>query len=253
MSEADTAEITEALTAARQAYAAARQALARAESAARQAGVTDAGSSEPIDELRVQRIRVVEPDGTTRILIGNSTMADIAPFRGEDRDHPGRDDFGGILFCNDEGTEAGGLLYAGGVVDGEPQQIGFWTVDDFEQNEGFRLGAAQTGQTRTKWIEFADQPYFSLGDYMDAAKDKTGDELTQVQQQFWPPNVDGNGITRLQLSKEAYGTVGLSLRDADGVERIRLAVTADGAATITGTDADDTPRSLLATNPDAHN
>lgn len=156
---------------------------------------------------------------------------------------------GGILFCNDEGTEAGGLVYTGSAGDGEQSQAGLWTVDDFEQNEGFRLGAAQSGQNRTKWIEFADQPYFSLTDDLEAAEGKTGDALQEGQQHFWPdPNVDGNGVTRMRLSKETDGTVSLSLRDSSGTERIRLAVSADGDPTIAGAGTDGTVRSLLPTD-----
>lgn len=237
--------ITEALTSARAAHAAATEALARAEEAAVRAGVTRTEADAPPAELRVQRIRVVEPDGTTRMIIGNSSMSDIAPIRGEDRQHPGRGKFGGILFCNDEGTEAGGLVYAGGSVDGEAQQVGFWTVDDFEQNEGFRMGGMQSGQSRAKWIEFADQPYFSLVDFMAAAEGKTGTELTELQQEFWPAGTDGNGLTRMRLSRESDGTVSLSLRDGQGVERIRFAVPAEGEPIMTATRTDGTTQTLL--------
>lgn len=250
MTTNDDSMITEALTSARAAHAAATEALARAEEAAARAGVTSNESDAPPAELRVQRIRVVEPDGTTRMIIGNSTMSDIAPIRGEDRRHPGRGRFGGILFCNDEGTEAGGLVYAGGSVDGEPQQIGFLTVDDFEQNEGFRMGAMQSGESRAKWIEFADQPYFSLVDFMAAAENKEGTELTELQEEFWPAGTDGNGVTRMRLSREPDGTVSLSLRDGDGVERIRLAVPANGEPIMTATRRDGTAQPLLS-SPDS--
>ncbi|REF36647.1 hypothetical protein [Thermasporomyces composti] len=118
-----------ALAAAREAYAAATDALARAEEAARAVGLDVDQSDEPVRELRAQRIRIVEPDGTTRMLIGNSTIASIAPTRGEDQEHPGRGTFGGILFCNDEGTEAGGLIYAGHRNNGKPSQLGLWTAE----------------------------------------------------------------------------------------------------------------------------
>lgn len=246
MEPEDTEEVRAALSAAREAYAAATEALANAEDAARAAGAFADRPDGTTPELRVQRIRVVEPDGTTRMIIGNSSMSGIIPMRGKEQEHPGRGTFGGILFCNNEGTEAGGLVYAGETTDGEPRQMGFWTVDDFEQNEGFRLGASQVGDERAKWIEFADQPYFSLADFMAAAEGKTGDELEEVKRQFWPPDVDGNGIVWVRLSKETDGSVALSLRDAVGVERIRLAVSADGNGKIAATAADGTEHSLFS-------
>ncbi|WP_210414861.1 hypothetical protein [Microlunatus elymi] len=107
-----------ALAAARKAHSAASEALNKAEAAARLAGMSvdsDPGGEvvqAPAEELRVQRIRIVEPDGTTRMIIGNSTASAVAPIRGQDEPHPGRGEFAGIIFCNDEGTEAGGLVYA---------------------------------------------------------------------------------------------------------------------------------------------
>lgn len=238
----DEAQLSAALTAARAAHVAATEALARAEAAAAEAGIKidDAGA-----ELRVQRLRIVEPDGRTRMIIGNSTLSHTAPVRGRDVEHPGRGSLGGILFCNDEGTEAGGLIYAGGTVDGVPRQLGVWTVDDFEQNEGFRLGAAQEGEARTKWIEFADQPYFSAADFLEEAEGRTGAERDAIAQRYWPDGASGDGILRMRLSREADGTVALSLRDGEGTERIRLAVTADGSSKITTTAPDGTVRSLI--------
>lgn len=247
VTEGERGEIVEALAAARGAYTAATQALAHAEDAARKSGVRP-DSDEPVTELRVQRIRVVEPDGLTRMIIGGSSISSILPLRGEDVDHPGRGSFGGILFCNDEGTEAGGMIYAGGMVDGQPQQVGFWTVDDFEQNEGFQMGAQQSGEHRTKWIEFADQPYWSIADFITASAGKTGAELDDVIREFWPdPDVNGIGITRMRLSKEDGGSVRLSLRDGQGVERIRLAVEADGRTDITCTDLDGREQPIFQT------
>lgn len=234
--------VVDALQAAREAHMAATEALARAEAAARDAGVEVDGTAVP--ELRAERLRIVEPDGTTRMIIGNSTT-NFAPIRGRDVKHPGRGNVGGIIFCNEEGTEAGGLSSAGGTVDGVPRQLGFWTVDDFEQNEGFRLGAAQEGEQRTKWIEFADQPYFSVADFLEEAESKTEPEREAIAQRYWPDGASANGIPRMRLSREADGTVALSMRDGGGTERIRLAVTAAGSAMITTTADDGTINSLI--------
>jgi hypothetical protein len=140
---------------------------------------------------------------------------------------------------------AGGLIYAGGTVDGVPRQVGVWSVDDYEQNEGFRLGAAQDGEQRSKWIEFADQPFFSVTDFLVEAEGKTGAERDAIAQRYWPDGASSNGLLRMRLSREPDGTVALSLRDGEGTERIRLAVTLDGSATVTATGADGVPRSLI--------
>ena len=93
-------------------------------------------------------------------------------------------------------------------------------------------------------IEFADQPHFSLADFTAAAEGKSGSDLEALQREFWPEGTDGSGITRMRLSKEADGSVALSLRDATGTERLRLSVEADGEAKIIATATDGTERSL---------
>ena len=68
------------------------------------------------DEITVHRIRVVEPDGTLRMVISNheGLPRDSRGNRQGQNQRPGA----GILFYNDEGIENGGLIF-GGHRDGE--------------------------------------------------------------------------------------------------------------------------------------
>src|SRR6188508_1426469 len=77
---------------------------------------TQTSSTQRIDELTVQRLNVVDANGTLRFVLSN-----------KDRMHPGVMDgitinrprpVAGMLFFNDEGDEVGGLTYTGRAAGG---------------------------------------------------------------------------------------------------------------------------------------
>ena len=67
--------------------------------------------SEAIKELIVQRIKIVEPDGTLRMVISDHSNLPGIIVRGKEEafDRPQA----GMLFYNDEGSENGGLIFGG--------------------------------------------------------------------------------------------------------------------------------------------
>src|SRR6186713_400245 len=77
---------------------------------------SQSNSAQRIDELTVQRLNVVDANGTLRFVLSN-----------KDRMHPGVMDgvtinrprpVAGMLFFNDQGDEVGGLTYSGQERDG---------------------------------------------------------------------------------------------------------------------------------------
>jgi hypothetical protein len=64
------------------------------------------------DELNVHRIDVVEPDGTLRLVISDAAELPGVIVKGKERPPADRPQ-AGLLFYNDEGSETGGLIFAG--------------------------------------------------------------------------------------------------------------------------------------------
>ncbi|HXN96291.1 MAG TPA: hypothetical protein VN879_17415, partial [Candidatus Acidoferrales bacterium] len=62
------------------------------------------------DEISVRRINIVEPDGTTRMILSNKTDAPGLIIRRKEYPHPDRKS-AGVIFFDDEGTENGGLIF----------------------------------------------------------------------------------------------------------------------------------------------
>jgi hypothetical protein len=58
------------------------------------------------------RINIVEPDGTTRMILSNKTDAPGLIIRRREYPHPDRKS-AGVIFFDDEGTENGGLIFGG--------------------------------------------------------------------------------------------------------------------------------------------
>jgi hypothetical protein len=231
-------ELDDTLAAAREAYGAASQALRLAEEAAGKAGVATLGSV--LDELTVKRLNVVEDDGTLRIVIGNSTHGRTAPMRGRLVEHPGRNASAGLLFVNDEGTECGGLQYAGFRGADGKEQMGYLTVDDYEQNESLRMGMFQNGDASQKFVEFTDQPAWSIVDKVEGAEGRDAAAL-----ESYLDEVDGRGRSRMRLAREEDGSVRLVLRDREGRDRLRFIVPGEGDAVVEVVDPEGNARSLL--------
>src|SRR5215831_18802271 len=63
-------------------------------------------------EIEVQRINVVEPDGTLRMVISDKAKLPGVIIRGKEERQEERPQ-AGMLFYNDEGSENGGLIFGG--------------------------------------------------------------------------------------------------------------------------------------------
>jgi hypothetical protein len=215
--------VQQALDEARKANLTAARALRLAEKAAINAGV-DAGSAG--DVISAQRIDIVEPDGTLRLVLSNAARLPGLVLRGREFTHPGRaqQPVAGLLFFNDEATETGGLVYAG-----EPIEDGFssgvqLSFDNFEQDQVIVLASSDDGsQDRFAQLEFVDRPDWSIVDAFEQTEDETPASAPELP-------LDASGTRRMRLAREVDGSVGLTLCDAAGRSRLVLRVDAHGDA-----------------------
>src|SRR5690554_38198 len=100
-------------------------------------GAAGAGRAS-FEELDVQRLNLREPDGTLRYVLASSARLPGAIIRGREYPHPRPQ--AGMLFYNDEETELGGLVFAGGQdEDGVIRSGGSLTFDRYEQDQIVQL------------------------------------------------------------------------------------------------------------------
>lgn len=155
------------------------------------------------DSITVHRINVVEPDGTLRVIISNH-----ASFPGIIR-HGKEDSFqrpqAGMLFYNDEGTETGGLIFAGHRnAKGE-------VVDSGGSLSFDKYGGGQTVQLAG--VDDKDDSFSGMA---------VNDSLNtgRLRQRLW-------------VGRDSSGTASVVLKDGGGKKRIALEVQPDGHASLT--------------------
>lgn len=85
------------------------------------------------DEITVKRINLMEDDGTLRMVLSNKTRQH--PGRMDGQDFPDRERQAGLLFFNDEGDEAGGLIY--GIQEAGEQKASYLslTMDQYKNDQ----------------------------------------------------------------------------------------------------------------------
>jgi len=217
------AEVDEALAQARRALDSARMALRAAERAAGLVGVDDA---KPVESLTAQRINIVEPDGTLRLVVTNAAQFPGMIVRGHEHPHPHGRTVAGLVFFNDEATETGGLIFAGASSEDSTSSGVHLSFDNYEQDQVVVLSSSDDGpKQRMAQLEFVDRPDWS---FVDLAQVDTTDRGAVEAFLTSRPK----GVKRMRLAREPDGSVGLTLRDAEGQPRIVLQVPAEGDPSI---------------------
>ncbi len=163
----------------------------------------------PLNEITVQRINVVEPNGTLRMVISNHAKLPGVIVRGKEQ-APFERPQAGVLFFNDEGSENGGLIFGGRrnakgeVVDSG----GSLTFDKYDANQIVQLMGVDDKEDRIAGLIVSDSP--------------TGNDTRR----------------RVWIGSRDDGTASLALSDSKGKKRILMEVKSDGAASLSFLDAD---------------
>lgn len=206
------------------------------------------------DEIDVQRINIVEPDGTKRLVISNNARFPGSFFNGKEVTRPDRRTTG-MLFMNDEGTEMGGLIYGSRKeANGQIFSNGHLSFDQYDQDQVLAIDAGQVPQKRTLLV-ISDRGDWSLSEAMpefERMRNLPPDERREAMQEFTATH--GGAHTRVVMGRQSDGASVLRLSDLDGHERLVLAVAPDGAPTLTFLDAqghviDQLPRAATKTPP----
>lgn len=166
-----------------------------------------AASSRHFDQITVHRINVVEPDGTLRMVISDHAELPGVIVHGRQKYPPTRPQ-AGMLFYNDEGSEVGGLIFAG-HKNAQGQVVDSGGSLSFDQ-----YGASQIVQL--------------------AGVDDSTDKFAGLSVAGYP---EGARVQRVWVGRDGKQDATVALMDAQGHARIRLEVAANGMASIAFLDA----------------
>ncbi len=178
------------------------------------------------DEITVHKINVVDSEGRTRVLLAGGYA-------------PRRPDLAGLLFINQEGVEAGGLVYKGtrDSVDGV-RAGAILTFDQFDNDQIVALSYDQSGEQKRQGLTIQDRPD-TLSDRVKeayraidgAGSPEERDSLVQYHLSRIPQR---EFVSRRLFIGRSWNRASLvTLSDPDGKPRLRLEVDSLGAASIT--------------------
>jgi hypothetical protein len=193
------------------------------------AAFRQAAPTKSMGEITVERINVVDANGTLRMVISN-----------KDRMHPGVMDgvtidrprpVAGMLFFNDEGDEVGGLTYTGTVAGGRGRANAGIMFDQLKQDQTIGISYSEGNGQRSAGLQVWDRSdTVRLSELIrklnDANKLPAGAEkdaaIAKVRAEA-PP-----GPRRLFVGKTQDKASTVVLSDANGRARLRLTVDATG-------------------------
>lgn len=178
--------------------------------------------------IDVERINVREPDGTLRMTIAGQGRMPGAIVEGREYPHPNRQD-AGMIFYNDEGTENGGLVFDGRLVDGKPTNAGSLTFDRWRQDQTIQMTSTEDGPERMAALIVSDRPDgpmdFTAIDTVRAMPKGAARDAAIASANF-------GGARRVYLGRTPAGVSQLALSDGAGRPRVRISVDAKGAGQI---------------------
>ncbi|MFI5233253.1 MAG: hypothetical protein ACHQSE_12160 [Gemmatimonadales bacterium] len=191
------------------------------------------------DEIDVQRINIVEKDGRQRLVISNKERSPRVKERGVEWGSPagGRP---GLIYYNDEETEAGGLTFGGHRdTTGRYSAGGILTFDQFDQDQTVALQYSDANGRRSAGLSVAEFPTrVSLKTYVDLYNQARQIKDTVVRRD----SIDAlertlYGKGRLFAGRTQDGSSQVILKDAAGNSRLRLRVDSAGSPRLEFLDA----------------
>jgi hypothetical protein len=190
-----------------------------------------------LGEITVERINVVDANGTLRMVIAN-----------KDRMHPGIMDgkminrprpVAGLIFFNDEGDEVGGLTVAGQEKDGQRRASAMIAFDQLKQDQTIAVTYSESNGQRSSGLQVWDRPDTRLSELIDrlnAANEiqdpARREAAVKAARASAPP-----APRRVFVGKNTDRSATVSLADGKGQPRLLLKVEADGQASISFLDA----------------
>jgi hypothetical protein len=178
-------------------------------------------------EIDVQRINIVNSNGKLEMVLSNRTRLPKSVTNGqensEDRDKPG------LIFYNQLGDEAGGLIFDGKLdTNGTPRSGMHFSMDRFGGDQQLALGHYESGGVMESGLNVYDrglakdyQPLFKA--YQDAP---AGTEKEALKQKWL--EAGGAQTQRLFVGKTRGRSAAVILADSKGKPRIMMLVTPDG-------------------------
>jgi len=198
------------------------------------AAFTKASQKPHFQEIDVERMNIVEPDGKLRMTISDAARSPGWVFHG--KTYPGRPKSAGMIFFNDEGEEDGGIGYGGRSVNGKVNADGGIAFDQYNQDESVSLKYSESNGKRMQGLavnDHADVPITEMLSRRDAIlKIPAGPARDSAMKAFAENNGHPLWAQRVFAGRDRSRSAVVNLADPQGRPRLRMVVDSTGAASI---------------------
>ena len=179
-------------------------------------------------EISVERINVVDADGTLRMVISNKNRMHPGVMDGVTIERPRP--VAGMIFFNDQGDEVGGLTYSGQERDGARAAQAGVMFDQIKQDQTIGFSYSENNGRRTAGFQVWDRPESRLSELIKKMTDANQLTDTAAREAALAAirATAEPGPRRVFVGKNADKAALLSLADAQGRPRLTLTVDASG-------------------------
>jgi hypothetical protein len=193
--------------------------------------IRSASRTQMFTEIDAERINIVEPDGTIRLVLSDKARFPGLILKRQESPHPRGT--AGLLFFNDEGTEDGGLAYRGSRGDSGKIAEGELMFDQYDQDQTVGIEYSDEQGRRVAGLHVWDRPDTLPIEQVIARlqvirRMPEGRERTQALKDLRA----AGGATRLFAGKLPDRSATVALSDPQGRPRLRLVVDTTGTGRI---------------------
>ena len=193
-------------------------------------------------EIDVERINVVEPDGNLRLVISNRARSIGPIYKGQPFGYEGGTR-PGMIFFNDEGTENGGLTFAGRrLPDGTYQASTGMSFDQFDQDQVVVLNYTDNNGNRRMGLTIGDRANVNIFDLVkerDSIMEMPPGAAREEALRRWAEPRNGVPLyaQRVYVGRDVTKSSVVNLSDPAGRPRLRLRVDSMGQPSLEFLDA----------------
>lgn len=189
------------------------------------------------EQLDVQRINIVGPDGKNELVIANHQLIPDAIIDGKTFPSHGRHDGAGMIFYNNEGDEDGGMGFSGHKTANGWEADGDLMFDQYKQDQTVGLEYSDENGKRRAGFHVWDRPDMDLAQMVEHFNSvqnmPAGPQKDAAMKQLQEQAKNGDfGATRFFAGKTPDKNSVVVLSDAKGQPRLRLSVSPAGEAKI---------------------
>ena len=185
-----------------------------------------------LDELTVQRINILEPNGNPRMIISNSARFPGIYMNAKEYRHGGRESgkvaTGGFLYFNDDGDEAGGLITSSSKEEGNRSATINFSFDKLEQDQIMSLNYTENKNGQSAGLQVTDQPDGNLNDLLELsdklARAQSEEERTTIKAEMSMISKKTGRFAQRFFAGKFNGDSVVELKDRKGKTRLLLKV-----------------------------